>query len=65
MEKIAQSVERLIVRPKIRGQGPQITQRKQISSQEQRFFRFMNIYLERMIFDKMRESMEKYLQFLI
>jgi hypothetical protein len=25
----------------------------------------MNIYLERMIFDKMRESMEKYLQFLI
>jgi len=30
-----------------------------------KFFTFINIYMERMLFDKMKDSMEKFLMFLL
>ena len=30
-----------------------------------RFFRFIDIYLERILLDKMKESLEKYLKFIL
>lgn len=42
-----------------------VTRRAQIYPRLSRFFTFLNIYMERQIFDKMKESMERFLQFII
>ena len=38
---------------------------KQVDPYLMRFFTLMNIYLERMLLDKMKESMEKYRRFVL
>jgi len=74
LEKIVQKVEAAIsvvfkdadeVKPKAKRKGKVIKSTSQINPYLMRFFTFMNIYLERMLLDKMKESMEKYLRFLL
>lgn len=42
-----------------------IKRKSQIEPFLMKFFTFINIYMERMLFDKMKESMEKFLKFLL
>ena len=74
MEKIVQKVEAVIwvvfkdgdeAKPKTKRKEKVIKSTSQINPYLMRFFTFMNIYLERMLLDKMKESMEKYLRFLL
>ena len=75
MEKIVQKVEGMIKvqfkddqfvsKSKTKRKDKVIKSTSQINPYLVRFFTFMDIYLERMLLDKMKESMEKYLRFIL
>jgi len=80
MEKIVQKVEAVIEllfkdkdehqerdepKSKTKRKDKVIKSTSQINPYLMRFFTFLNIYLERMLLDKMKESMEKYLKFIL
>ena len=74
LELIVQKIENMIVsaadsrlsRASTKSESKKIVKRKsQIDPFLMKFFTFINIYMERMLFDKMKDSMQKFLMFLL